>query len=253
MLSKERMMRIMSEIEQKSFVSIKELMVDLQASRSSIMRDLIELENQGLIQRERGGASLKNMDMTLTSFNEISVAEKENLHIEEKKQICLEASKSIHDGDCIYIDAGTTPAYLVDHILNKQVQIVTPSTYLIRKIPASFKGNIYLLGGEFNKSYDMSYGSLTIQMIRQFNFDHAYISTNGVNLETGEVYIFDFNVGAVKQEILKHCRRSDLLIDSSKYDAKAICTWANLDDFHTVYTNSYPENMDVRDNFVVCE
>lgn len=253
MLTKERMLRILQILEEKSFVSIKELTEDFQVSRSSIMRDLIELENQGLIQRERGGAALKNVEMTLTSFNEPSVKDKENLYIEEKRRICKEASQAIRDGDCIYIDSGTTPVYLLENVGNKKVKLVTPSTFLIRKLPLSFKGDIYLLGGEFNKSYDMSYGSLTLEMIRQFHFDHAFLSTNGVNLDTGEVYVFDFNVGAVKKEIMKRTKRCDLLIDSSKFNARAMCTWSNLEDFHTVYTNQYPNDKEIRDNFVICE
>lgn len=252
MISKERMMRILNLLEEKTFVSVKELTESFNVSRSSVMRDLIELENQGLIKRERGGASLKNVEITLTSFNEPAVIDKENLHIDEKKKICHEAAKSIRDGDCIYIDSGTTPAYLLEHLSNKKIKLVTPSTYLIRKLPKSFKGDIYLLGGEFNKSYDMSYGSLTLEMIRQFHFDHAFLSTNGVNLETGEVYVFDFNVGAVKKEIMARCRKADLLIDSSKFDSRAMCTWANLDDFHSVYTDFVSDEFEVRDNFVIC-
>ena len=64
MLSKERMVRIVQLLEERQFVTVKELqerVKELQesfdVSRSSVMRDLIELENQGLIQRERGGAS----------------------------------------------------------------------------------------------------------------------------------------------------------------------------------------------------
>ena len=52
MLNKERMYKIMTLLNEQGFVSVKELMEKLQVSRSSIMRDLIELENQGLIQRE---------------------------------------------------------------------------------------------------------------------------------------------------------------------------------------------------------
>lgn len=252
MLTKERKVRIMSILEEKSFVTIKELTKDFNVSRSSIMRDLIELENQGLIQRERGGACLKNVNITLTSFNEPAVKDKENLHIDKKQIICREAAKSIRDGDCIYIDSGTTLAYLLEHLSNKKVKLVTPSTYLIRKLPMSFKGDIYLVGGEFNKSYDMSYGSLALEMLKQFYFDHAFLSTNGVNLENGEVYVFDFNVGAVKKEIISRCKRSDLLIDSSKFNLRAMCSWANLDDFHTVYTDSVLNN-EVPDNFVICE
>ena len=82
MLTKERKLRIMNLLEERSFVTIKELIEDFNVSRSSIVRDLIELENQGLIQRERGGASLKSVDINIKSFNEQDVEEKENIHIE---------------------------------------------------------------------------------------------------------------------------------------------------------------------------
>lgn len=176
MLSKERMYRILNLLKEQTFVTVKQLMDEFDVSRSSIMRDLIELENLGLIKRERGGAVAKDVaNLTLSSFNEAPVIDKESLHIEEKQRICKKAAQRIKDGDCIYIDSGTTPVYLLPHIIDKQIKIVTPSTYLIRKLPDSFKGDIFLLGGEFKKSYDMSYGSLTLEMIKQFNFDHAFL------------------------------------------------------------------------------
>lgn len=254
MLSKERLYIIMNLLNEKTFVTVKELTEELGVSRSSVMRDLIELENQGLIQRERGGAIKKDAHIsnTLTSFNEIPVINKETLCVEEKKKICHEAAKRIKDGDCIYIDSGTTPVYLVPYIVNKNIKIVTTSTYFIRKLPETFRGDIYLLGGEFKKSFDMSYGPLTLEMIKQFQFDQAFFSTNGVNLDNGEVYIFDFSVGAVKKEILKRCLRNYLLVDSTKFAIKALCTWANTDEFNTIYTNSLPESVDVPENFIIC-
>jgi DeoR/GlpR family transcriptional regulator of sugar metabolism len=252
MLTKERMLHIMNILENKGFVSVKELTENFNVSRSSVMRDLIELENQGLIHRERGGASLKSISSTLTSFNETSIVVKEQVNSEAKRLICKEASKSIRDGDCIYIDSGTTPVYLLDYIGTKRIKLVTPSIYLIRKLPNNFKGDIFLLGGEFSKSYDTSYGSLTLEMIRQFHFDHAFFSTNGVNLENGEVYVFDFNVGANKQEIMLRSEVSDLLVDASKFNMKAMSNWANLDQFHTVYVDSIDERIEIPDNFVVC-
>ena len=253
MLNKERMYKIMTLLNEQGFVSVKELMEKLQVSRSSIMRDLIELENQGLIQREHGGASLKNIETpTLSSLNEIPVSHKETLNVEQKKLICKEAAKKIHDGDCIYIDSGTTPVYLLPYIVNKHIKIATASTYLIRKIPESFKGDIYLLGGEFNKDYDMSYGPLTLQMIKQFNFDHAFFSTNGVSLKTGEVNIFEFSIGAVKREIMKRSLNNHLLIDDSKFGDKALCTWANTDEFNTVYVNDFKHDLELPDNYYLC-
>lgn len=253
MLSKERMVRIVQLLEERQFVTVKELQESFDVSRSSVMRDLIELENQGLIQRERGGASLKSVSTILTNFNEMSVVSKENLNMEEKNLICAHAAKSIRDGDCVYIDSGTTPTHILDYIQNKRIKLVTPSIYLIRKLPASFKGDIFLLGGEFNRSYDTSYGSLTLDMIRQFHFDHAFLSTNGIDLENGNVYVFDFNVGACKKTIMECSEKCDLLIDASKYGVKAMCNWANLKDFHSVYVDVYEENREIPENFVVCK
>ncbi len=254
MLTKERMYRIMERLEKNSFVTIKELTDEFGISRSSVMRDLIELENQGLVQRERGGASLHKARMTLTSFNEPSVRLKENLYIQQKKRICKEAAKSIRDGDCVYIDSGTTPVYLLDYLEQRKIKLVTPSTYLLmHHLPSGFQGDIYLLGGEFRPSYDMSYGPLTVEMIRQFHFDHAFFSTNGIDLERKEALVFDFSIGSVKKEIMDRCYKNDLLIDASKFETKAMCNWANLDDFHSVYVDEFVKEKEVPENFVICE
>lgn len=70
----------------------------------------------------------------------------------------------------------------------------------LEKLPVTFPGTIYLLGGEFGLGRDMSYGPLTIEMLKQFNFDLAFLSTNGIDLERKEVSVFDFQVGAVKKK-----------------------------------------------------
>lgn len=255
MLSKERQFIITNLINEKSFVTVKELTEVLGVSRSSVMRDLIELEEMGLIQRERGGAIARNTSLgagVLTSFNEIPVIHKETLHVEEKQNICQQAAKRIQDGDCIYIDSGTTPVYLLPYIVNRNIKIVTSSIYLIRKLPETFRGDVYLLGGEFQMGYDTSSGPLTLAMIRQFNFDHAFFSSNGVNPQNGEVYIFEFSIGAVKREILRRSIKNYLLVDSSKFEIRALCTWADTEEFNTIYTDAFPSSIEMPENYMIC-
>lgn len=252
MLSKERKFRIMNILNEQTFVTVGELTKELDASRSSINRDLIDLEKQDLLQRERGGATLKDAMSMVSELNEKPVFDKENINAEAKKAICDCAALNIKDGDCIFIDSGTTPAYLLPHLAKKKIQIVTSSIYLIRKLPPSFQGDIYLLGGAFDRKYDMSLGPITLEIINQFNFDHAFLSSNGINLENGEVYIFDFAVGAVKKEIMKRCHRNYLLVDDSKFTIKAVCTWASISDFTKVYVNNIPKEVECPDNFIIC-
>ncbi|MCF0106800.1 MAG: DeoR/GlpR transcriptional regulator [Holdemanella sp.] len=251
MLTKERMVKIMEIIHKNTFVSVKELTDELQVSRSSIVRDLIDLENQGLIKRERGGASLLNAS-TLTPFNEPAVYSKSNVHEEEKKRICKEASRCIKDGDCIYIDSGTTAMYLMDYLYDKKITIVTTNTYLLSKISEAFQGKIFLVGGEVSIKNGTTHGSLTNQILKQFYFDYAFLTANGASIDRNEAYVFDFDIGDMKKEVLHRSAKTCLLIDQSKFEIKALCTWARLEDFYTIYVDAYPEYKEELENIVIC-
>lgn len=253
MLSKERLYRIINIINSKSFVTINELMDELNVSKSTINRDLIELENQGVVRRERGGAVKKDVPKTLSSYNEVGVADKEFLHVNEKKAVCKAAALNVKDGDCIYIDSGTTPTYLLDYLAPKHIKLVTVSPYLMHKLPLEFNGDIYMLGGQYNRDLNMNMGWLTLESVNKFNFDHAFLSTSGVNATTGETYIFDFSVGAIKDAIMKKSKNNYLLIDNSKFSVRGFCTWTNTDNFTKVYTNAFPEFLECPANYVICD
>ncbi|WP_115715280.1 DeoR/GlpR family DNA-binding transcription regulator [Amedibacterium intestinale] len=252
MLSKERMLRIMNILNSHSFVTIQELIQQLGVSKSTINRDLIELERQGLVKRERGGAMKVEMKETLNNLKEIPVREKEYVHREEKRRICKRAAERIQNGDCIYVDSGTTPSYLLEYLHHKDIKLVTPSTYIVRKLPMDFRGEIYLVGGEFNIGYDMSAGYHTLEMIRKFHFDKAFFSASGIDLTNGEVMSVDFSIGAVKEEVLRRSRECYLLADKSKLSIQALATWANLEQFDLVFTDEEVEG-NLPDNFIVCK
>ena len=139
MITKERQTRILEMVRNQSFVSVKELMDQLHASRSSIVRDLIELEQQGLLVRERGGASANRV------YQEIATEKKAHIHVKEKQCICAQAAKTIKENQCIYIDSGTTTSYMVEHIADKDILLVTSSTYLIHQLPLTFQGQVFRL------------------------------------------------------------------------------------------------------------
>lgn len=252
MVSAQRLMMIKEMIERNTFVSVKEIMETFDVSRSSAMRDLIELENQGIVIRERGGAVLKTRAATMTSTLEVATRQKENVNADKKRIICRQASRIIHEGDCIYIDGGTTALFLIEKVANMNVTIITPNTLFLEKLPSTFPGTIYLIGGEFGLKRDMVYGPLAIQMLKQFNFDIAFLTTNSINFELGEVSVFDFQIGEVKKEVLKRCKQARLLVDSTKIGQQALCTWARIDEFQNIFMDTCPIEERV-ENVIVCE
>lgn len=251
MLEKERQKIIMEQLEKDGFVSVRDLMDSLQVSRSSIMRDLIDLEKQGRLVREHGGAALKTD--SIYASTEKKTSEKAELNASSKKAICREASRELQDGECVYIDSGTTSAYMVPFLDKKDLMLVTPSIFLIRHLPESFRGQIVLLGGSYDRKYDMSSGTLTIEMLEGFNFDHAFMTANGFSIRTNEVYVSTFELGAVKKKVMERSHKVDLLVDASKKDVRAVCTFASLDDMHAVYVDDGLKDKDLPENFVICK
>ena len=117
MLTEERRNAIVSYLEKNNTATVQELVEALDASASTIRRDLLALHEEHRINKVFGGAtSLKFMDL---NSDEPSVAEKAVRNTEEKDIISKYAASLIRDNDFVYIDAGTTTLHLIDHITNK--------------------------------------------------------------------------------------------------------------------------------------
>ena len=241
MIIEERQIRILQILKEKQFISVNELVEQLHASRSSIIRDLNALEKQGRLTRQRGGASLLSSEAIIHGMIEPTVFEKESVNVKKKQDICAWVAQKIQKGQCIYVDSGSTTRYLLPYLVDKQVTLVTPSVFLLRNLPDDFQGEVFLLGGRFDARYDMSTGPLSQQMLKQFRFDISFMTANGLNADNHEIYSADFGLGSIKAEVLKRSQQSILLVDDSKFAISAICQWATMEDFDLIVTNVYPK------------
>lgn len=249
MLEKERKVLIMDKLRQTGFVLVRDLMKEMNASRSSIMRDLISLEQEGMLVREHGGASLESVTKTMSRQNEPTVYEKAAINADEKEAICKVAAEHVQDGNCIYIDSGTTTACLLPYLMDKDIIVVTPSIYLIRRLPEHFKGTVYVVGGQYDSKYDMNMGDISSSLVSQFNFDIAFFSANGINLKTGDVALADFRIAGLKKTVMNRSMKNFLLVDEAKLNQTAACTFADICEFDAIYTNDSEQQLP--ENFVV--
>ncbi|MEQ8153777.1 MAG: DeoR/GlpR family DNA-binding transcription regulator [Clostridiaceae bacterium] len=253
MLAKERLLYVLERLNTQPSVSIQKLSDELGVSISTIQRDLKTLENQGKIQRERGGAVKKELGNVLSGLSEMPVVEKEMVNVPQKESVCERAAELIKDGDCIFIDSGTTPTNLVPFLTYKKIKIVTNSNFLLKKLSKEFKGEVYLLGGQFNFNYDMSFGPITLEEVSRFHFDHAFLGVSGIDIDSGEVFTTEFDIGAIKSAVMKRSNHKYLLMDDSKYYIKGLCTWAEIKDFDSIFVNAFPLKKKKPKNMIVCE
>jgi len=252
MIEKERQVQIMEKIRGSGFVSVRDLMKELNASRSSIMRDLIALEGKGLLKREHGGASLPEISDVLSKNTEQAVFEKEEVNASVKRCIAAKAAAEAKSGSILFVDSGTTAAFLADSLREKDVTIVTPSVYFIRKLGRQLRCRVFLLGGQYDSKYDMNAGEYAMDMLEYYRFDTAFMSANAIDLESGDVMTADFALAAMKKAVMKRSRNRLLLADASKLGRLAACTFANVKDFRTIYI-SETKRSGLAENMITAE
>lgn len=252
MITEERKMRIMEIIRSDGFISIQQIMNMFHVSRSSAMRDLDELEKQGLVLRKRGGASVKDAETLLSQYNELPTRDKQYNHNESKRLICKYASNLVKDGSNIYIDSGTTVLYLLDYLKNMNINVITPNTLLLNYIPDDFKGNVILLDGEYFPKYNCVGGSITGMSILKYHFDYAFLTANGIDLNRQEVcgYVIPFSEN--KTLVMNRSKHTELLIDSSKVNITGLTTWAKFENFDHIYMEQCDKDFQYN-NIIICK
>ena len=102
--------KILSLMEQKNTISIKELALQLGCTDMTVRRNLDQLQQQGLVKREHGYASLVKTTH-LTSYDQ-----QHSEHMAEKRAIARAALGMIEPGMSICLDSGTTIQQLVEMI-----------------------------------------------------------------------------------------------------------------------------------------
>lgn len=244
MLTKERQAIILEIVNKEGSVTQARLCEILEASESTIRRDLEQLDKEGLLEKVRGGA----VSTESNSLYERNVEEKEILYNEEKTKIAKCAAGLIQEGDLVYLDAGTTTERMIDFITCKDVVFVTNAFVLARKLALrGFK--VCIPAGEIKIATEAIVGAECVVSIQHYNFNKCFMGTNGVSVNGG--YTTPDRVEAiVKTAAVNKSRKAYVLADHSKFDKVLAVTFAGLNDC-TLITDKYPSNMIMSETDVI--
>ena len=222
MLTDERQQRILSTLEENDIITIAELIEPLEASESTIRRDLQHLENQGLLIRVHGGAKKKQQ----LNF-EANMMEKEAKFHEEKLAIGRYAANLIKPKDVIYLDAGTSTMAMIPFIEpDLGIKVVTNS---VMHAALLVEKNIetVILGGTIKLSTNAITGFSTATQLQQFRFNKAFMGMNGAHLENGFTTP-DPEEAIIKKLAIAQSQMSFVLLDGSKFQQTAFTHVADL-------------------------
>lgn len=252
MIVSERLLFIEHELQKKKVLKLKETAELLDVSESTVRRDFDELEKKGVLIRVFGGAMKNGKDSTFSEPQELRMTEKESLNFDCKRRLCMTAAEIVKDGNCVFLDGGTTFRYLFEALCKKRINIVTHSILYLRDIE-QMNADILVLGGQLNEKYGMNVGPLTLDSIGRFHFDYAFIGCVGLNPATKAVSTADINSAAIKNAAINNAIRKVLVADSSKIGVSGFYEFTKLHEFDAIFIDNYPEGLEQPDNLVLCK
>ncbi|MDF7638249.1 DeoR/GlpR family DNA-binding transcription regulator [Lactobacillus sp. ESL0791] len=223
MITKERQRLIENYVNKHSFCQVSKLCDLTATSISTIRRDLIQMERQGMIKRVRGGVQ------SVRDFSgDISQRVRFNLNHRDKIRIARSAAENyVHENDTIFLDAGTTTFEMVPFIARiPGVTLVTndPETAL-----ASLEKDIntLLIGGKIKEDTHAAVGQFAQAQIKTLNFTASFLGANGVD-SVSKLTTPDVEEAAVKKLVLTRSDQAYVLVDSSKIGRHTFATFADF-------------------------
>lgn len=245
MLTEERQKKILELLETQGSVEATDLMAALEASESTIRRDLNAMDAAGLLTKVHGGAIAKGNDDYVTKDDDISLRKTRN--ISEKKAIAQFAASLIKDNDFVYMDAGSTTELMVDYITAKNVTFVTNAINHATRLSA--KGyTTYLIGGQFKSVTEALVGEEAISAVEKYNFTKGFFGTNGLTVDQGFTTP-ELQEAMIKKKALESSREAYVLMDSSKFGEISPVTFSPIS-AATIITDKCPQDYAAIENII---
>ncbi|WP_338034766.1 DeoR/GlpR family DNA-binding transcription regulator [Lacticaseibacillus kribbianus] len=223
MLTEERQRFIKDCLTKQAVVKSKELMAAMNASESTIRRDLAELEAAGALRRIHGGA-----ERLAENVVEASVQEKATQALIEKRLIAQAAVALIAPHSTIFLDAGTTTAQLIPLLPPLDVTVVTSGVDNASQL-ADFGVSALMPGGRIKAATKATVGAGTVAALADMHFDLAFLGTNGVHPKYG-LTTPDAEEAKVKQTAIAQAKATVILADPAKFGQVSFAKFAKITD-----------------------
>lgn len=224
MITQARQELILSIVEKEQAVTVTELTKRMDASESTIRRDLAALDKKGKLIKVHGGATALPRDIITKEEN---VSAKASMNVAVKELIAKYSVKLINNGDFIYLDAGTTTYKMIDYLPEVDAVFVTNGIAHAKKlIEKGFK--TFMIGGIIKPVTEAVIGSVAVKMIKEFNFTKSFMGTNGISIREG-LTTPDIEEAAFKREVVNRSYVAYVLADNTKMGVVSAISFAPLD------------------------
>lgn len=214
MTASERLKEITEQIEKLGTVQVKVLAKYYHVTEDLIRKDLRKLERLGIADRVYGGAERKK-----NKFQNASVPYRLESYSEEKTIIAKKALQLVNEMDYVYFDTSSTSYFTAVELAKsgKQVTVITDMLAIMKDLSEYTNIKLIGVGGDFDYYTGGFLGASSINQIRSFHVDIAFISCKSIYLEKNALLEGFVEIGHQKRTILDIARIKVALLMHLKF------------------------------------
>ena len=230
MTAEERQRRIEDHLQKVEFASLEELARQVDASVSTVRRDVTLLEAGGNVRRTHGGARLIN-----PRTDEFTFSARDTHQLAEKEVIARACAELIRPNQSVIIDAGTTCYHVARELESKSPQIITNSLPVANLFASSGRSEVVVTGGVLYPRLNVLVGPQTVEAFSKLRADVAIMSAGGLTLEgitNSHGLLID-----IQRAMINAVQRVILCLDHTKFNRHSIAPLCVLDEIDTIVTD----------------
>jgi DeoR/GlpR family transcriptional regulator of sugar metabolism len=217
--------RITAQLAASPTLRASELAVMLNVSGETIRRDLLELHEQGLINRTYGGAS---RPFAL----EASRSDRRRVMIAEREAIAAAVSAMILPKEVLMLGGGATTYHVARFLAarNHDITVITHDFASAIALGTNPSIRVLCCAGRLHPGEGYVIGAQTIASINGYEANRAIVGATGIGPRG--IYDADDEAGAIYGAMIQRAAEAIVVADHSKFDqpAVAVCArWPAID------------------------
>lgn len=226
MFVQERQAEIRKRLAERPRYEVEQLQRILKVSRSTLRRDLLELEDRGEVVRVHGGVVHPQYLRGESTFER-----RRTQQVNAKRCIAAAAAEKVPANATVYIDAGSTCLEVARRLLVREdVKLFTHSVALLAESQGA-AASLTCIGGELRGVSGALVGAFALDWVARLRFQFAFLGASGLDASEG-ASTTELHEAAVKQAILARARRRVLVCDTSKAEQPASVAFAHWGAFN---------------------
>lgn len=230
MQAEQRHRLIESYLLKVEFASLEELAKEVDASISTVRRDVTILEGSGNVKRTHGGARLIN-----PRTEEFTFTHRDTLQLAAKEAIGRACAELIQPNQSVIIDAGSTVYHAAKYLESKTPQIVTNSLPVANHYASNSQIEVVVSGGVIYPRLGVLVGPLAVEAFAELHADTAIMSCGGLTpdgLTNSHVLLIE-----IQRAMLKAARQVIMCLDHTKFGRRSVSSLCGLDEINVIVTD----------------